>query len=123
VIAVDRRRSTAYGKIKKWPNLAVLCLILDGTLISSDRCAGKNASRKGKEIDTRAANRRAFGRQQATQRSAGRRPVARVCYPAGRRRIAGGLPVAGWPALTSLNRRNPQVKWQMPPPPACPSGW
>jgi DDE superfamily endonuclease len=27
-------------------------LILDGTLISSDRCAGKKTSRKGKEIDT-----------------------------------------------------------------------
>jgi DDE superfamily endonuclease len=27
-------------------------LILDGTLISSDRCAGKKISRKGKEIDT-----------------------------------------------------------------------
>ena len=26
-------------------------LILDGTLISSDRCAGKKTSRKGKEID------------------------------------------------------------------------
>ena len=27
-------------------------LILDGTLISSDRCAGKKTSKKGKEIDT-----------------------------------------------------------------------
>ena len=27
-------------------------LILDGTLISSDRCAGKKTSRKGREIDT-----------------------------------------------------------------------
>jgi hypothetical protein len=27
-------------------------LILDGTLISSDRCAGKKISKKGKEIDT-----------------------------------------------------------------------
>jgi hypothetical protein len=27
------------------------CLILDGTLISSDRCAGKKISKKGKEID------------------------------------------------------------------------
>ena len=28
------------------------CLILDGTLISSDRCAGRKTSKKGKEIDT-----------------------------------------------------------------------
>ena len=28
-------------------------LILDGTLISSDRCAGKKTSRKGKDIDAR----------------------------------------------------------------------
>jgi len=29
-------------------------LILDGTLISSDRCADKKTSRKGKDIDKRA---------------------------------------------------------------------
>jgi len=28
------------------------CLILDGTLVSSDRCAGKKTSKKGKQIDT-----------------------------------------------------------------------
>ena len=28
------------------------CLILDGTLVSAGRCAGKKTSKKGKEIDT-----------------------------------------------------------------------
>jgi len=43
------------------------------------------------------------------------RPVASVCCPAGRRRIAAGLPVDGWPAQISPNPRSPPMKWQIAP--------
>ena len=59
-------------------------LILDGTLISSDRCADKKTSRKGKEIDkwySGKAHHRA-GNVQALAAPAVCRCGSRTCCPA-----------------------------------------
>jgi hypothetical protein len=46
------RAPTLHEALDKAVEQGLPYLILDGTLISSDRCAGKKTSRKGKEIDT-----------------------------------------------------------------------
>jgi len=46
------RAPTLHEALDKAVGQGLPYLILDGTLISSDRCAGKKTSKKGKEIDT-----------------------------------------------------------------------
>jgi len=46
------RAPTLHEALDKAVGQGLPYLILDGTLISSDRCAGKKTSRKGREIDT-----------------------------------------------------------------------
>jgi hypothetical protein len=45
------RAPTLHEALEKAVEQGLPYLILDGTLISSDRCAGKKTSKKGKEID------------------------------------------------------------------------
>ena len=45
------RAPTLHEALEKAVEQGLPYLILDGTLISSDRCADKKTSRKGKEID------------------------------------------------------------------------
>ena len=48
-----RRAPTLREALERAVDQGLPYLILDGTLVSSDRCADKKTSRKGKEIDTR----------------------------------------------------------------------
>ena len=59
-------------------------LILDGTLISSDRCADKKTSKKGKEIDKRHSGKahEPAGNVQALPARAGSRGGSPTCCPA-----------------------------------------
>ena len=78
------RAPTLHEALEKAAGQGLPYLILDGTLISSDRCAGKKTSKKGKEIDTWYSGKahRPAGNVQALAARAACRCGSATCCPA-----------------------------------------